>query len=229
MIELRAGIANRCGVGDPQVRFEQFREVGRRRPVWGELATVGPDAEDIATFSYTVTDEARQFLRALLLAAGKPVGQPVYFTVSPAQPDTDRRVPAARIEIWDGGQRAENLALTLVRFRDAAEFDTDGLFDPRDDPTSLKAKRPGTYIATGEIGWDKTSGDGYRSAEIMLRGNPVGRVGGPPLPADVYTTQQVTAIVRMEDGDRVQLGGTQSSGDGLLIFSATLSLAWLGP
>jgi hypothetical protein len=49
------------------------------------------------------------------------------------------------------------------------------------------------------------------------------------LPADTYTAQQVTAIVRMEDGDRVRLGGTRSSGDGLLIFSATLSLAWLGP
>jgi hypothetical protein len=52
---------------------------------------------------------------------------------------------------------------------------------------------------------------------------------GPPLPAGVYTTQQVTAIIRMDVGDRVQLGGTQSSGAGLLIFSATLSLAWLGP
>jgi photosystem II stability/assembly factor-like uncharacterized protein len=232
MVELRAGIANRCGVGDPQVRFEQLRDQGRRRRrVWDELATVGPDAEGIATLSYAVTDEARQLLRALLLAAGEPVGQPVYFTVSPAESDTDtdRRVPAARISIWNGDQQAEHLARTLVQFRDAAEFDTDGLFDPGSDLTSLRATRPGTYIATGEIGWDKTSGNGYRSAEIMFRGNPVGNVGGPPLPTGIYTTQQVTAIIRLDVGDRVQLGGAQSSGGRLLIFSATLALAWLGP
>jgi hypothetical protein len=52
---------------------------------------------------------------------------------------------------------------------------------------------------------------------------------GPPLPVGTYTTQQVTAVVRMDTGDHVQLSGTQSSGDNLLIFSATLSLAWLGP
>jgi hypothetical protein len=115
-----------------------------------------------------------------------------------------------------------------VEFRDGAEFDTDGLFDPG-DPTSLRATRAGTYIASGEIGWDKTSGSGYRSIEIMLSRNPVGHVIGPPLPIGVYTNQQITSIVRLDRDDRVQLGVTQSSGDGLLIFSATLALAWLGP
>jgi photosystem II stability/assembly factor-like uncharacterized protein len=228
-VELRAGIANRCGVGDPQVRFEQFREEARRRRVWGEVTTVAPDGDGIATCSYEVTDEARQFLRAVLLAAGKPVGDPVYFTISPAETAAERVVPAARIRIWDAKQPAENVARTLVLFRDAAEFDTDGLFEPGSDLTALRATRPGTYIATGEIAWDQTSGSGYRSAEIMLRGESVAQVGGPPLPRGVHTTQQVTTIVRMDAGDRVQLGGTQSSGDRLLIFAATLSLAWLGP
>jgi hypothetical protein len=116
-----------------------------------------------------------------------------------------------------------------VQFRDAAEFDTDGLFDPGGDRTSLRATRPGTYIAMGEITWDRTSGNGYRSAEIMLGGNSVSQAVGPPLPEGVYTTQQVTAIVRMGEGDIVQLGATQSSGAGLVISAARLSLAWLGP
>ena len=102
MVELRAGIANSCGVGDAQVRFEQLRQ--RRRPrVWGELATIGPDADGIAAFSYEVTAEARQFLRALLLAAGEPVGQPVYFTVSPAGSDTGRGGGGSCVSIGDGG------------------------------------------------------------------------------------------------------------------------------
>ena len=65
--------------------------------------------------------------------------------------------------------------------------------------------------------------------EILLRGEPVAQVGGPPLPRGVHTTQQVTAIVRMQPGEPIQLGATQSSGDRLLVFTATLSLAWLGP
>lgn len=228
-IELRAGIANRCGVGDPQVRFERLRAEGRRRRVWDELTSVGPDTHGIATCPYDVTDEPRQFLRALLLAAGEPVGEPVYFTVSPTVTEAERIVPAARVEIWDGSQLAENLQRTLVLFGDVAQFDTDQLYDPASDLTSLRATRPGTYIATGEIAWDQTSGTGYRSATIMLSGESVGQSGGPPLPLGVYTTQQVTAIVRMDAGDQVQLGATQGSGGRLLIFSSTLSLAWLGP
>jgi photosystem II stability/assembly factor-like uncharacterized protein len=98
IVELRAGIANRCGVDEPQVRFEQLRQ-----GVWGELATVGPDAESIATLSYRVTEEARQLLRALLLAAEKPVGQPVYFTVSPAESGTDHRGGGSCVSIGEGG------------------------------------------------------------------------------------------------------------------------------
>ncbi len=94
-VELRAGVANRCGVGDPQVRFEQLDDQD-----WATLETVGADAEGIASHTYEVTDQGRQFLRAQLLASGKPVGQPVYFTVS----------PTAR-----GGAAAGSLTLTLER------------------------------------------------------------------------------------------------------------------
>jgi hypothetical protein len=102
-VELRAGIANRCGVGNPQVRFERLQQ-----GVWSTLATVGPDPDGIAPCAYEVTDETRQFLRALLLAPGDPI-----------------------------------IARTLVQFRDTAEFDTDGLFDPGSDLTSLRATRRG--------------------------------------------------------------------------------------
>jgi photosystem II stability/assembly factor-like uncharacterized protein len=223
-VELRAGIANRCGARNPQVRYERLQN-----GAWDALETIAPDAEDIASYGYEVTAEERQFLRAHLLTAGKPVGLPVHFTVSPARSsDTEPRVPAARIGIWNGGQEAKPAAQTIVKFRNGADFDTDGLFDPA-DPTSLTATRPGTYIAVGEISWDKASGNGYRSAHIMLRGNSAGEVGGPALPTGVYTTQQVTAIVRMDTGEHVQLGALQGSGGGLQIYSATLSLAWLGP
>jgi hypothetical protein len=238
-IQLQVGISNWCGVVRPQVQFEHLQPEGDwdrthrvdldlHRGEWSPFDNVEPDPEGIASCSYQVTEEPRQLLRARLLGRGEPIGQPVYFTVSPEQSQTDQVVPAARLGIWNGGQSAANITRTLVAFSDQAEFDTDGLFDAG-EPTSLRATREGTYLAVGEIGWDKTSGNGYRSAEIMLGGNGVGQVGGPPLPSGVYTSQQVTAIVRLRDGERVQLGATQSSGGSLLIFSATLSLAWLGP
>ncbi len=63
----------------------------------------------------------------------------------------------------------------------------------------------------------------------MLREQPGRESGRAVVARRRLTYQQVAAIVRMEVGDRVQLGVTQGSGDRLRIDSAILSLAWLGP
>ena len=222
---LRAGVANLCGVGDPQVRFERLSDAA-----WKELATAAPDAVDhIATCKYRVTDEPRQSLRAVLLAKGKPVGYPVYFTVSRQDAQTDGGpAPAARLRITGGTQTAENLVQTLVLFN-ATEFDTAGMFDAG-KPTALTARRGGTYLVTGEVEWDQQQNvQGARGAEIMLRDGPVGHVLGTAPRGGAFAVQQVTAIVRMDDGEFVELAATQGSGDSAIISAATLALAWLGP
>jgi photosystem II stability/assembly factor-like uncharacterized protein len=228
-VTLRAGIANRCGIDDPRIRFEHLGTERGPRGTWDELTTVPADDEGIASCSYEVTDQARQLLRAVLLALGKPVGQPVYFTVSPAEANTAGLVPAARIEIVDGAQQALDQQRTLVEFRTQARFDTDHLYNPGTDRTALRATRSGSYIATAEVTWNNAGDSGSRIAEIMLNNERVGQVVGPGLPEGVDTTQQVTAIVSMQLGDRVQLWVTQHSDVTQLILSATLSLAWLGP
>jgi photosystem II stability/assembly factor-like uncharacterized protein len=226
---LRAGVANRCGIDKPRVRFERLEAERRRRQEWNELGTAEPDADGIASFSYDTTEQPRQFLRAVLLAEDRVVGYPVYFTVSPQpQGEEDGLVPAVRVRVVDGKQSAATIARTLVDFN-LVDFDNGGSFDPG-TPTALTARRPGTYLAVGEVQWDQRhNGQGYRSAEIMLGGESVGHVGCVPLPPGVFTMQQVTAIIRMNAGDRVQLGAMQSSGAALLVTGATLSLAWLGP
>jgi hypothetical protein len=230
-ILLRAGVANRCGIREPKVRFERLVADRRRRlETWNELGTAGPDEDGIASFSYETTGEARQRLRAVLLDGDKAVGYPVYFTVSPEQArNGDTVVPAARARAVGINQVAEHVKRTIVTFRDA-EFDTDKLFAPGGDNTALQATRAGTYLVTGEVEWDQNnSGTGYRGAEIMLRGGTAAHVLSAPLPSGVFTIQEVTTIVRMDTGERVQLAATQSSGNRVIITGATLSLAWLGP
>jgi photosystem II stability/assembly factor-like uncharacterized protein len=228
-VDLRAGVANRCGIDKPIVRFERLEADRRRRQQWNELGTEEPDDEGIASFSYDTTDQPRQLLRAVLLAEDRVVGYPVYFTVSPQQQgQEDGLAAAARVRVVEGKQAAPTVARTLVEFRQV-DFDNGGFFDPG-APTALTARRPGTYLAAGEVQWDQRhNGQGYRSAEIMLRGDSVGHVGYVPLPPGVFTSQQVTAIIRMDAGDRVELGATQSSGAAVVVTGATLSLAWLGP
>lgn len=215
-IPLTVGIANRCGIEDPRVRFERWD--GDKWNAFDPVAFEG----DIATLEYQLDDEPHQFLRARLLGDNsEPVGDPVYFTLAVAAPGDsgERRVPAARVV---GGQQPTNpRGRNIVEF-EKVEFGED-LFDP---PSVLVARKPGIYTATGEVEWSLAPDSSIRGLELHRNGERVGRVMGPSV-RNVSLTQQATAIVRLDEGDKVQLTAIQGAGDIVNIETATLSLAWL--
>ena len=220
-ILLRAGVANRCGIRDLRVRFERLEDTGGRAETWNTLAVVEPD-DDVAQLEYVIADAGHQFVRAFLAEGDRPVGYPVHFTVSVAESGGgggDERKPTARLvgvdqPIRPGGKH-------IVEF-ERAEFGEE-LFGP---PSTLKASRPGIYIATGEVEWTVAGDTTVRGVDVHRNGERVGRVAGPNL-RTAPATQQATAIVRLEEGDIIQLGAIQGAQDEIKISSATLSLAWL--
>jgi photosystem II stability/assembly factor-like uncharacterized protein len=215
-IRLGAGVANRCGIDDLGVRFELFENT-----VWTVLQIVAPDADDIATFDYVLGDRPRQFLRAQLAEGDRPVGYPVYFTVSIAASGgdgDDGRRPAVRVRAK--AQAVEAGATTVVTF-DQAEFGAD-LFEP----PFLAVARAGIYLATAEIEWALNADVGLRGLEIQRGDERVGRVVGPNI-RNAAVTQQATGMARFEAGDKVQVIAIQGAGTGVNLESATLSLAWL--
>lgn len=148
-VELRAGIANRCGVGKPQVRLEV-----QRRETWGEVETVAPGDDDIASFSYDVTDDPRQFLRAVLVSNGKPVGLPVYFTVSPVE---------------SGAPASGGLSFNLERVRLTNVEDPAGTYQYEGgravDPGG---QNTGNYASTKRVVTDATPGQNVASLTITI-------------------------------------------------------------
>jgi photosystem II stability/assembly factor-like uncharacterized protein len=226
-ILLRAGIANRCGVKDPRVRFERLDDSSPDRPVWAELKVVKPDDDDIATLEYVLNDDPRQFLRARLSdGVDKLVGHPVYFTVSIAAAGGggeggERKVPNIRLRA--PGQAVGPRAATPVEF-ETVESGDDELFGP--ERTQVTVRAPGVYLIVGEVAWPTLADATLRGCALTRNGEAVGRVSGPNSRA-VNITQQATTSVRLEAGDIVQLVAAQGNQDEIRLESATLSLAWL--
>ncbi len=148
-VELRAGVANRCGVGEPEVRLEQLR-----REDWEEVETVAPDGEGIASFSYEVADDPRQFLRAVLVSSRKPVGLPVYFTVSPAE---------------SGGPAPGSLTFNLERVRLSHVEDSAGRYQYEGgraiDPTG---QHTGNYSSIKRMTNDATPGQNVGTLTMTI-------------------------------------------------------------
>ncbi|MGZ8633801.1 MAG: hypothetical protein ACXWZZ_08080, partial [Solirubrobacteraceae bacterium] len=232
-IALRAGIASRCGVEKPRVRFELKVAAHGEPESWSELEIVTPGADGIATYEYKLIGEAREVVRARMLSAGdKPLGDPVYFNLALAGAAETGIVPAARLEVRQSGQIVEVPTGTIVEFRpDSARFDTDGMFDPGADPTSLRVSRPGTYLATAELSWDNATPDRARGVEILSNGEPIATVSAAALAAAAAETmtQQATAIIRLDGATFVQMAALHDGHGVAQIGAAILSIAWLGP
>jgi hypothetical protein len=146
----------------------------------------------------------------------------VYFTVSVAERagPGDRKVPAVRVR--GGGQPVSPDGQTVVQF-ELAEFGEE-LFEP---PSSIVVRKPGLYIATGEIVWGPDADTGLRGFEIERNDERVGRVAGPNLRAG-GVAQQATAMTRFDEGDIVHISAIQGARADVAIADATLALAWIG-
>jgi photosystem II stability/assembly factor-like uncharacterized protein len=231
-IALRAGIANRCGVEKPRVRFERKVIAPGGPESWTELEIVTPEADLIATHHYELTGDAGQVVRARMMTpvGDKTLGDPVYFNLALAGTAEKGIVPAARLEVRQSGQVAEVPEGTVVEFHpDSALFDTDAMFDPGANPTGLRASRSGTYLATAELSWDNTAA-GSRGVEILRNGEPIATVSGAALPqAGKTLTQQATTIMRLDGTDFVQMAALHEAHGGVEIAGAVLAIAWLGP
>jgi photosystem II stability/assembly factor-like uncharacterized protein len=224
-VPLRVGVANACGVSsNPFVVFE--RDEGTNE--WEEIFRTQPE-DGIATFAYTLTDAPRQFLRAFLADEdGNRLGDPVYFTLS-LRAVGPGAAPAAMLRSR-ATQSMPSAQLAYVSFGGETEdFDPFKMHDPEfANGTALRAVRAGTYVAVGEVQWVANE-LGYRTAEIRRNGELIAKVGGPPLKPPALTTQQVSAILRMNEGQFVQLAAFQGSGGPLDIQGGSFSIAWTGP
>lgn len=112
-----------------------------------------------------------------------------------------------------------------------ATLNQEGLFSNADD--ALVIARPGVYVISGTVGW---AGDanGQRQTRILLNGDI--RVGENVSASNSGGIRQsVTLVDSLEAGDKIQLGGYQSSGADLDTSVGTgqgavqLSGTWVGP
>jgi hypothetical protein len=96
----------------------------------------------------------------------------------------------------------------------------------------LRIPQTGTYVLNGEVDW-APSADGYRVLEINQvnhGGGVLGSTSVEPRHSTIQsTTQQATAIVRLEAGTTVGLLAGQGSSSPVELRRGTLSAAFVGP
>jgi hypothetical protein len=138
------------------------------------------------------------------------------------------RLPSARA-IQTTRQTVANGRTPRVTF-DSAQTSGVG-FDDADD--RLVIQTAGVYLLTGEVLWQQSGAGDLRLATVNVDGAEVAADARAPV-ASVQTINQVSTVVRLNPGQRVELtAGQVSGGDLSTDFYATraaaLSAAWLGP
>jgi hypothetical protein len=136
------------------------------------------------------------------------------------------------VVVDDSSQTVQSGLSAVVAFA-TEEFDTARLHSGTTNSERLTAPIAGTYIVTGELGWDNATAAGYRRAELMRQGTSIQKViateGGFTVITGVFPRQQVSTVTRLEKGEWVWLRAAQSSGGPLDVRWATLAMAWVGP
>jgi hypothetical protein len=138
--------------------------------------------------------------------------------------------PAVRVE--DDTQVRVGSASFVILELDDLVFNTADMHPGNGKEDRIRLPRTGTYVLSGEVEWEP-NGDGYRTLELLLLNQGGGAVGKSlvqPRQSTVQpTVQQVTAIVRQEEGATIGLAAGQGSGGPLEVVHATLSAAFIGP
>lgn len=92
---------------------------------------------------------------------------------------------------------------------------------------------PGTYVITGSVGWSGNT-NGSRQARILLNGDTRNVATQSPLNGGAFR-QSVSLIDHFDAGDKIQLGGYQTSGGDLDTVVSTgagavqLDATWVSP
>ncbi len=138
--------------------------------------------------------------------------------------------PAVRVE--DDTQVELQSATSVLMDLDDEIFDTAGMHPGNGNDDRIRVPRDGTYVLAGEVEWEPND-NGYRKLDLVqlnMGGGELGRSMVEPRHSTIQPTiQQVTAIVRLQEGATVALLAGQASGVDLELVRGTLSAAFVGP
>jgi hypothetical protein len=137
--------------------------------------------------------------------------------------------PAVRVE--DDTQVSMHTATSVLMDLDDEIFDTADMHPGGGRDDRIRVPRSGTYVLSGEVEWEPND-SGYRTLFLLqLNGGPVALGSSlvePRHSAIQATIQQVTAIVRLTQGDTIGVMAGQASGVDLEVVRGTLSAAFVG-
>ena len=139
--------------------------------------------------------------------------------------------PAVRVE--DDTQVELDSATGVLLDLDDEVFDTAEMHPGNGRDDRIRVPRTGTYVLTGEVEWQPND-NGYRTLDLMqVKPGALIALGSSlvePRHSPIQPTiQQVTAVVRLSEGDTVALQAGQASGVPLEIVRGTLSAAFVSP
>ena len=144
-------------------------------------------------------------------------------------------IPTAHVT-HSADQLVANGASMVLAF-DTERYDTAGMHNPSVNNSRLVAPIPGIYLVTAEVDWT-TNTSNQRVLALSknggLTGTTVGEVAGGPSDVGGFSIQEVTAQVRLNANDYVEVVVSQQSGSPLNVLavperSSEFSMTWLAP
>jgi hypothetical protein len=138
--------------------------------------------------------------------------------------------PAVRVE--DDTQVELGSATAVLMDLDDEVFDTAAMHPGNGRDDRIRIARTGTYVLSGEVEWEPND-TGYRTLDLIQLNTGIKALGSSlvePRHSPIQPTiQQVTAIVRLAEGDTIGLRAGQASGVDLELVRGTLSAAFVSP
>jgi len=119
------------------------------------------------------------------------------------------RVPAASV-FGAGAETVHTQAGTLLHAT-AELFDTANLHTTTANTERLRAPVDGTYVISATVDWEPSS-TGARRVSLTGPNGALATVGGPPVPAPFFTSQNVSGVERLATGQTVSVQVYQDSG-----------------
>ncbi|MEN3583032.1 hypothetical protein AAH978_02570 [Streptomyces sp. ZYX-F-203] len=124
----------------------------------------------------------------------------------------------ASVYLDSGNQTIPTSTVTRVLF-DTALYDTDSMFDAAD--SSLVVNTPGRYLVNANVFWTNLTPATSRIYEtfLLINGDSVAFNDQEALPT--FATQGVTAVLDLEEGDRITLAVFQNTGSDAVVRIVT--------